>query len=61
MADIQIFRVMNTDDDANGGDEILEYVATVSQQKGTAWIAAYYRLILYLDTEKHYWTIHFSS
>ncbi len=40
MAKIQILRVMNTDDDANGGGEILEYVTTVSKQKGTAWVAA---------------------
>lgn len=40
MAEIQILRVMNTDDDANGGGEILEYVTTVSKLKGTAPIAA---------------------
>lgn len=47
MAKIQILGVMNTDDDANGGGEILEYVTTVSKQKGTAWVAA--SLLLFSD------------
>lgn len=57
MAETQILRVTNTNDDANGGGEILEYVSTTDgKQKGTTWGAADHLVFPPFRVYNHYFS-----